>query len=457
MSYISLSEEDKKEMLGKIGVGSIEELFKSIPEKLRLKKELNVPPPLREPELLQHFQSLAEENKYQEFLSFLGAGAYRHFIPSSVDYLSTRGEFLSPYTPYQPEISQGTLQTIFEFQTLICQLTGMEISNASLYDGASSVAEAVLMANRIIGRSKVILSSVLHPEYRATVRTYARNLGLIVEEVGYGREGTVSLEELKESLDEKTCAFVVQSPNFFGEIEDVSTVSELAHGMGALSVVVVTDPVSLGVLEAPGKLGADIVCGEGQALGMPLSFGGPSLGFMACAKQFLRQFPGRIAGETKDADGKKGYVLTLSTREQHIRRERATSNICTNQAWCALRATIFLECLGKRGLREMAWQNIQKAHFALEKMVAIGGIRQKFGGKFFNEFVVEFPQKYEDIQHELREKGIIGGLDLEKFYPELKNCALFCVTEVYKREDIERLEEALREILKKERGRGKND
>ena len=363
-------------------------------------------------------------------------------------YLSSRGEFVTPYTPYQPEVSQGTLQAIFEFQTLICLLTGMDVANASLYDGASAAAEAVLMAHRLKQKSNILIAKTLHPQYRKTIKTYVRNLDIKIEEFGFSETGEIDFESLSSKMDERTSAVVYQSPNFFGVVEDIKKISDLAHAVQALSVVVVTEPVSLGLLEAPGKLGADIVTGEGQSFGIPLSFGGPYLGFMACLKEFIRQFPGRIAGETKDVDGKRGFVLTLSTREQHIRRERATSNICTNQALCALRATIFLETLGLDGLKELAWQNIQKANYALEKLTRVEGIKRKFQGNFFNEFVIEFSGSLPKVESSLREKGILGGLYLREFYPELENCSLLCVTEMFKREEIDRLVKSLEEALK---------
>jgi glycine dehydrogenase subunit 1 len=448
MSYISLSDKDRKEMMAKIGISSLDELFNMIPKDIMLKRELNIPSPMTELELIQLFEKITQKNNYQNYLSFLGAGAYSHVIPYIVDYLSSRGEFISPYTPYQPEVSQGTLQVIFEFQTLICQLTGMDIANASLYDGASAAAEAVLMAHRLKGKSKVIIAKTLHPHYRRVIQTYVKNLGVEIEEIKYSETGEFDLKDLRKKLDDKTAAVVFQSPNFMGIIENLKKISDLAHSVQALSIVVVTEPVSLGILEAPGKQGADIVAGEGQSFGLPLSFGGPYLGFMACCQEYIRQFPGRIAGQTKDVDGKRGFVLTLSTREQHIRRERATSNICTNQAWCALRATIFLETLGREGLKELAWQNIQKANYALEKLSLIKGIKRKFKGNFFNEFVLEFSGGFEKISGFLRKKGIIGGLNLGEYYPELKKCALVCVTEMHKREEIDKLAAILKEGVK---------
>jgi len=448
MNYISLSDKDKKEMLDKIGISTVDELFNSVPENIKLKRLLDVPAALSEPELVDKLKEISEKNKNAGLLSFLGAGAYQHYIPVVVDYLSSRGEFVSPYTPYQPEVSQGTLQVIFEFQTLICQLTGMDIANASLYDGASGAAEAVLMANRLTRKEKILVASTIHPQYRQVIQTYTRNLGMSIEEIDFVNSGKINTEQLSKKIDEETAAVVCQSPNFFGIIEDIQTISDIAHKKNALSVYVVTEPLSLGILEPPGKLGADIVTGEAQAFGMPLSFGGPYLGFMACSKKYLRQFPGRIAGQTKDVDGKQGYVLTLSTREQHIRRERATSNICTNQALCLLRATIFLETLGKCGLRDMAAHNLYKADYARQKINEVKGIESRFSGTSFNEFVLSFNKPWVEIESSLREKLIIGGYNLQKDYPGLKNCALFCVTEMHKKEDIDKLAEILDEILR---------
>jgi glycine dehydrogenase subunit 1 len=448
MSYISLSDKDKKEMLEKIGISSLEELFGTIPEGIRLNRELRLPPPLTELELIRHFEDSARNNKYLDYLSFLGAGAYPHVIPYIVDYLSSRGEFVSPYTPYQPEVSQGTLQVIFEFQTLICQLTGMDIANASLYDCSTGAAEAVLMAHRIRGKPKVLIARTLHPEYRRVIETYVKNVGVKINEIEYTEAGELDLGDLSKKLDNETSAVVCQSPNFMGVVENLKKISELAHNHQALSVVVVAEAVSLGILEAPGKLGADIVTGEGQSYGLPLSFGGPYLGFMACAKDFVRQFPGRITGQTTDVDGNRGFVLTLNTREQHIRREKATSNICTNEALCALRATIFLETMGQEGLRELAWQNVQKANYALEKLAQLRSAKRKFSGTIFNEFVFEFSKEWAKVDSLLKQKGIIGGLGLEPFYPELRNCALFCVTEMHKKDEIDRLADVLGEVLR---------
>jgi glycine dehydrogenase subunit 1 len=447
VSYLSLSDKDKKEMLARTGVGSVDELFSCIPEAVRLKRLLDLPPAQSELELVRTIDAVGRQNAGTGYVSFLGGGAYEHFIPTVVDYLSSRGEFVSPYTPYQPEVSQGTLQAIFEFQTLICQLTGLDIANASLYDGSTGAAEAVLMAQRVTGRNKVVLASSLHPQYRAVVRTYIKNLGIEAIEVGFGPDGRIDRTELGRLVDDKTAAVVYQSPNFFGVIEEVKALSDAAHAAKAMSVAIVAEALSLGLLEAPGRLGADIVTGEAQSLGLPLSFGGAYLGFMACKKEFLRQMPGRIAGQTVDKEGRRGFVLTLSTREQHIRRERATSNICTNQALCALRATIFMETLGKQGLREMAWQNAQKAAYAADRLGAVPGVKKRFGGPVFNEFVIDLPKPWAAVDAGLREKGLLGGFGLGSAYPGLENAVLVAVTELRTKDQIDTLARALREVL----------
>jgi glycine dehydrogenase subunit 1 len=430
-----------------LGIGSLDELFCCLPDEVQLKRGLEIPSALTEPDLIASFEKIGRKNAASSLLSFLGAGAYRHFIPYVVDYLSSRGEFVSPYTPYPPEVSQGTLQVIFEYQTLICQLAGMDISNASLYDGASAAAEAVLMAHRVRGKSRVLMARSLHPQYQGVIRTYIKNLGVQAEEVAFTESGRLDLKDLKRKIDAETSAVICQSPNFMGVIEDLDKIGVVAHEHQALFVVAIAEPASLGLLKPPGACGADIVTGEGQSFGIPLSFGGPYLGFMACRKDFLRQFPGRIAGQTGDVDRNRGFVLTLSTREQHIRREKATSNICTNQAWCALRATIFLETLGPAGLRELAYQNVQKANYALARLSGLKSVRKKFSGQIFNEFVCGFDAGWERVEKHLRSQGILGGLSLGSLYPELKDCVLFCVTEVHTREDIDKLASCVAEVL----------
>lgn len=444
MSYIALSEKDKKEMMAEIGIASVEELFKCIPEAIKFKQRLDLPSGISETELISHFKKTARKNQYPHYLSFLGGGAYPHYIPTIVDYLSSRGEFVSPYTPYQAEVSQGTLQIIFEFQTLICQLTGLDIANASLYDGASGTAEAVLMASRVNHKHRVLVADSVHPQYREVIKTYTKNLGITVESIGFLDSGQIDFQQLETQLGEDVTAVVCQSPNFFGVIEDFKQIAALSkNNGGALVIAAVSEPLSLGLFEPPGKLGADIVTGEAQSFGIPLGFGGPYLGFMACAQEFIRQFPGRIAGQTQDVEGKRGYVLTLSTREQFIRRERATSNICTNQALCAVRATIYLEALGKNGLRDIAWQNAHKSRYALRQLTRIPGIKAKFTGDTFNEFVLEFDKPWFQIEKHLNKNSILGGIDLERFFPALKNCALVCVTEVHKKDEIDKFAAAL--------------
>ena len=447
MSYLSLSDQDKKEMLARMGVASVDDLFCCIPDAVRLKRPLDLPAAQSEIELVRTIEAIGRKNAGTGLLSFLGGGAYEHFIPTVVDYLSSRGEFVSPYTPYQPEVSQGTLQAIFEFQTLVCQLTGLDIANASLYEGGTAVAEAVLMAQRVANRNKVVLARSLHPQFREVVRTYIKNLGVEAVEVPFGPDGRIDRGALGRLLDDKTAAVVCQSPNFFGVVEDIGALSEAAHAAKALSVAIVAEAVSLGLLEPPGTLGADIAAGEAQSLGVPVSFGGPYLGFIACKKDFMRQMPGRITGQTVDKDGRRGFVLTLATREQHIRRERATSNICTNQALCALRATIFMETLGKQGLREMAWQNAQKAAYAADRLGAVPGVKRRFSGPAFNEFVLELPKPWAAVDAALKAKGLIGGYGLEPAYPELKNAVLVCVTELRTRDQIDRLARTLQEVL----------
>ena len=451
MSYISLSVKEIQDMLAKLGLSSLEELFDCVSSEVRLKSDLKVPKALTETELMKYFQTLSKKNKAVDYISFLGAGVYDHTIPAVVDYLSSRGEFISPYTPYQPEVSQGTLQIIFEFQTLICQLTGMDIANASLYDGATGAAESVLMANRLQKKPRVLISASVHPEYKKVVNTYVKNMDIQIEDIPYTSEGTLDFDFLQDKLDDDIAAVLCQSPNFFGVVEDIKKISAITHEFKALSVVMVAEPLSLGLLQPPGELGADIVAGEAQSFGIPVSFGGPHVGFMACSMDFVRQFPGRISGQTNDREGRRGFVLTLSTREQHIRRERATSNICTNQAWCALRTTIFLETLGKKGLKEMAFQNIQKAKYALDILSKLEGVKQKLSGKSFNEFVIEFEKPWKEIEKHLSENKIIGGLSLENYYPELKNCALFCVTEKHTKAEIDKLGDLIRDYMKMKR------
>ena len=448
MRYIPHTEQDIKQMLAEIGVKNIDELFDSIPESLRLNNELlALPASLPESELTEYLKELQKRNTTSEDESiFLGAGAYRHFSPILIDHLISRGEFATSYTPYQPEVSQGTLQAIFEFQTMVCLLTGMEIANASMYDGASTLAEAVIMANRINRRNEFLVSSAIHPEYRSVVETYTRGSKFDLQEVPYTAEGGTDLEFILKNLTENTSAVVIQSPNFFGTVEKYVSLAESLSKNGTLLIVAVAEAISLGILKPPGERGADIVVGEGQSFGLPVSFGGPYVGFFATREKFLRQMPGRLAGETQDQNGKRAYVLTLSTREQHIRRERATSNICTNQGLCALAATIFLSTLGKQGMHEMATLNVRKAHYLKGRLANISGFGIKFETHSFNEFVLECPRPAEEVLQILKQDHIIGGYPLEQHYPELKNCLLLCATELSSQEDMDRLADKLEEM-----------
>jgi glycine dehydrogenase subunit 1 len=370
---------------------------------------------------------------------------YNHLRSVITDTILQRGEFLTSYTPYQAEISQGTLQAIFEFQTLMCQLTGQDVANASMYDGSTATTEAVLMAERLTGKRRVLVARSVHPEYREVLKTYAKNSGLRVEEIGYTAAGSLDAKGLHSALRDDVCAVVVQSPNFFGAMESLGPLAEAAHASGALLVTAIAEGVSLGVMKPPAE--ADIVAMEAQSFGLAPSYGGPFAGVIASKDKFVRQMPGRLAGQTVDLDGRRGFVLTLATREQHIRREKATSNICTNQALCALAATVHLTLLGKEGLREMAEQNLSKAHFALAELQKIPGVKRTFSAPFFNEFVVEFPRSVKMVNAELLKEKIVGPFVLGSAYPELTKHALVCVTETTTRAEIERLVAAVKRAL----------
>jgi glycine cleavage system P protein (glycine dehydrogenase) subunit 1 len=444
MRYLPKSPAERQEMLAAIGVKSIDELFSSIPEGYRLKEPLNLPPSMSEAEVIQYFQARAAENS-GGYTSFLGAGIYSHLRSVVTDTILQRGEFLTSYTPYQAEIAQGTLQAIFEFQTLMCQLTGQEVANASMYDGPTATTEAVLMAERVTGRQRVLVARSLHPEYRDVLRTYAKNSGLHVEELPFTAAGTVDLTALKSALKNDVCAVVLQSPNFFGVVEGLRQAAAATQAAGALLVVAITEALSLGLLKPPSE--ADIVAMEGQSFGLAPSYGGPFVGVIASKEKYVRQMPGRLAGQTTDLDGKRGFVLTLATREQHIRREKATSNICTNQALCALAATVHLSLLGKEGIREMAEQNLAKAQFALRELEKVPGVKRTFAAPFFNEFVVELPRSVKMVNADLLESKIIGPYPLGTAYPELTKHALVCVTETTPRAEIERFAGALAAVL----------
>ncbi|HYV85897.1 MAG TPA: aminomethyl-transferring glycine dehydrogenase subunit GcvPA [Patescibacteria group bacterium] len=442
--YLSLSDEERTAMLQAIGVERIDDLFTSIPEPLRLKRPLDVAGPMAEIDLLAEMSAHAGANGAPDpRFQFLGAGAYRHYAPAIVDHLISRTEFYSSYTPYQPEITQGTLQAVFEYQTMVCQLTGLDLSNASMYEGASSLAEALLMAERAAPRGRVVLSDQIHPEYLQVVRTYLANMEIAVDSFGHRADGSADPQAARRALETKASAIVVQHPNFLGCLEEVEAMAEAARQGGAFLIVVVTEPVSLGLLRAPGTQGADIVVGEGQGLGVPLSFGGPFLGFLAARQSFLRQMPGRLVGEARDVDGRRGYVLTLSTREQHIRREKATSNICTNEGLCALTAAIFMATLGKSGLMELARQTHAKASYARATIGRAPGCALPYSAPIFNEFVVRLPVPAEKAIAALAAQGLAAGVPLSRYPGGAERDLLVAVTEVNTRPAIDRLAEAL--------------
>ncbi len=432
-------------MLDSIGLKSAEDLFESIPENLRLKRPLNTPAPLSETELLTRFEQLGAHNVGARRISFLGGGAYSHYIPTIVDHILSRSEFFTAYTPYQPEISQGTLQTIFEFQTLVCQLTGMEVANASMYDGSTALAEAVLMAERVTKRSKVVAAKSIHPQYLEVVETYVQHAGIDLEVIAHDNQTGQATVSLCSAIDDQTAAVVVQSPNFFGCIEDLTALADAAHAKGALLVVAITEAISLGLLKSPGECGADIVVAEGQSFGVPLSFGGPYVGLFATREKYARQIPGRLVGEAYDKKGRRGFVLTLATREQHIRREKATSNICTNEGLIALAATVYLETMGRKGIQEVAHQCVQKAAYAARQITALPGFSLPFSGSRFNEFVVRAPIPAVELLASLgSEKGIDGGLALSRLLSDHPNDFLVCVTEINTRAEIDALVGCLR-------------
>ncbi|MFH2102214.1 MAG: aminomethyl-transferring glycine dehydrogenase subunit GcvPA [Chloroflexota bacterium] len=447
MNYIPISPSEREAMLATIGVKSLEDLFADIPAKHRF-PELDLPPALTEMEAVAELSGLAAGNEStHDLVSFLGAGAYHHYIPAVVDHILRRGEFYTAYTPYQPEVSQGTLQAIFEYQALMANLTGMEVSNASHYDGATAVAESVSMAHAQFRgkRTKVVISPTVHPQYRATLRTYVQGMGL--ELAGDDPKANLNAgpETLNKLVDENTFLVIVQYPDFFGRIYDLAGLVEDAHSKGAL-VCVAANPTALAMFKTPGEMGADIVVGEGQPLGIPLSFGGPYLGFFTTRRQFVHKMAGRLVGETVDNRGQRAYVLTLTAREQHIKRERATSNICTNQGLMALASAVYMSLLGQTGLRQVAELCYHKAHYAAEQIARLPGFSMCFDTPFFHEFSVCCPKPVADIQQHLLENGILGGYDLGQDYPALKDHLLVAVTEMNSREEIDMLVDVLAEV-----------
>jgi len=448
LSYVLNTGPDQKAMLDKIGAASLEELFSFIPAGVRLNRTLQVPPALCEMDLQQHMTRLARSNQSaDDAICFLGGGSYDHFIPAVVDAIAGRSEFYTAYTPYQAEASQGSLQAFFEYQTLICQLTGMDVANASLYDGGSAVAESVLMALSIHPkRTKVLVAESVHPEYRQTLTTYQANLStrpVILPTP----EGFLGPETLKKTMDEETLCVVVQHPNFFGCLEEVEALAEICHSRGGLFIVSF-DPISLGILKGPGQYGADIAVAEGQCLGNPMAYGGPYLGIMACREEFVRKMPGRLVGQTTDRNGKRCWVLTLQTREQHIRREKATSNICTNQGLFALRAAAYLAALGPQGLKETASLCVRKAHYLAEQLQKVRGLALRFNRPFFKEFTLHVPGKVPELLRQLLQRGYHAGLHLGRWYPPFGNCLSLAVTEKRTGQEIDGLVSALAAEMK---------
>ena len=436
--YISNTEQDKKEMLKEIGIDNIHDLFKAIPDSVYLTKDLNIPDNISELDLLKSLKALSEKNSnLDEYTCFLGAGAYDHYIPTVIDSLISRQEFYTAYTPYQPEISQGTLQSIFEYQTMICEITGMQVANASMYDGATALTEAAMMACEATRRTEVLVAKSVHPESRSVLKTYSKFRNVSVVEVEY-KNGQIDLDDLKSKVNSNTAALLLQSPNFFGIIEDVAAVEALVHENKSL-LVLSADPISLAILESPGKLGVDIVVGEAQGLGSSLSFGGPYLGYFATTEKLMRKMPGRIVGQTVDSDGKRAFVLTLQTREQHIRREKATSNICSNHGLNALIATIYMTVLGKEGLKKVANLCVQKAHYTYKELLKTGKFTEVFTAPFFKEFVVKSNVAVDSLNNRLFEDKIIGGYSIEKDYKDINNGWLVAVTEKRSKEEIDTL------------------
>ena len=444
--YIANTSEEQKRMLGVINAASIEELLVRIPAKARLPRALGIPAAVAETDLIRHMKALAAKNADADaHVCFMGAGSYDHYVPSPINHLVSRGEFFTAYTPYQPEASQGTLLTIYEYQTMIAELTGMDVANASIYDGASSLAEAALMAHAATGRNEIVLSRGVNPLYKRVTATYCEGPGVRLRDAA-APEGVTDLAAAKKAVGPKTAALVIQTPNFYGCLEDVAAAAEIAHAAGAL-LVVVADPVNLGVLEGPGKLGADIVVGEGQGLGVPMSFGGPNLGVFAAKNDLVRRMPGRLVGATVDRDGERGFVLTLQTREQHIRRAKATSNICTNVALCALMATIYLATLGRRGLVRVGELSAAKAHYAAERLARIPGVSLRFAAPFFKEFALKLPKSPERVAGRLARQGFLAGVPLKSFDRSLGDCLLVAVTEKRTKTEIDAFAAALEKAV----------
>jgi glycine dehydrogenase subunit 1 len=446
MRYLPTTPQNQRAMLDVIGARSVEDLLIKIPPKARLSRPLQIPPALAETDLVRELRALAGQNADADgYVCFLGGGAYDHYVPSPINHIISRGEFFTAYTPYQPEASQGTLRTIYEYQTMIAELTGMDVANASIYDGASSLAEAALMAHSVTERKEIVLSRAVHPLYKRVTSTYCEGPGVRLRDVP-APDGVTDLAAARQLVGAKTAALVIQTPNFYGCLEDVAAAAETAHAAGAL-LVVVADPVNLGVLEGPGKLGADIVVGEGQGLGVPVGFGGPNLGVFAAKNELVRRMPGRLVGATVDRDGKRGFVLTLQTREQHIRRAKATSNICTNVALCALMATIYLATLGRQGLVRVGELSTAKAHYAAERLTKIPGVSLRFPAPFFKEFALKLPKAPDRVLPRLAKQGFLAGVPLKTFDRALAECLLVAVTEKRTKAEIDAFASALEKAV----------
>ncbi|GAA0350719.1 aminomethyl-transferring glycine dehydrogenase subunit GcvPA [Bacillus horti] len=444
--YLPMTDADRKEMLAEIGVQSAEELFSDIPDKIKYKQALNISKALDETTLTRYMMGLANKNANSlEYSSFIGAGTYEHYIPSVVNHVISRSEFYTAYTPYQPEISQGELQAIFEFQTMICELTGMDVANSSMYDGPTALSEAAAMASGLGKQKKIVISKAVHPEARNILQTSSVGLGIDVVEVDVV-DGVTDLAALEAAIDDQTAGVIVQYPNFFGNLEDLAKVEQLTHASKGI-MIVSSNPLALGTLQPPGAFGADVVVGDAQPFGIPTTYGGPHCGYFAVTTKLMRKIPGRLVGQTKDDDGKRGFVLTLQAREQHIRREKATSNICSNQALNAIAASVAMSSLGKNGVQEMALLNIQKAQYAKKQLQNVKGIEVTYDQPFFNEFVIKLSKPVKEVNSKLLEKKIIGGYDLGLDYPELEQHMLVAVTEIKTKQEIDQFVQVLEGII----------
>lgn len=445
--YIKVTDSEKQEMLQTLGVKDIDALFSDIPEPVKLKRELNLPEALSEMELVNYIKKIGKMNKTtDEIVSFLGAGVYNHYIPSVINHILLKPEFYTAYTPYQPEISQGTLQAIFEYQTMICEITGMDVSNASVYDGATATVEAMLMCCEHTKRTKVLYSGALHPETIDVLKTYAKYQNIELVELAL-KNGITDVEDVKKQMSSEVASVIVQSPNYYGLIEYAEEIGQIVHEDKKATFIMNVNPLSLGMLKSPGELGADVAVGDGQPLGISQGFGGPHLGFMAAKASFLRKLPGRIAGETVDTDGKRAFVLTLQAREQHIRREKASSNICSNQALLALAASIYMVCVGKEGFKELSEQLIRKAHYLQRNLTKIQGVSLHFAGPYFNEFVIDVPQNAKEIQEKLLKRGYFAGLLLDTCKNGFENSLMLAVTEKHTKDTLDEFAKALEEVL----------